>query len=66
MTDPERLQVGVCTILVESQPDHLLIRVTTNLNLDRNLYSARPDVARKFSDPEAALDAVAEFFRNFV
>jgi ethanolamine ammonia-lyase small subunit len=61
----ERSRVGVCILRIETQQEHLLITVTTNRNLDRNLYSARPDAARRFSEPEAALEAVAEFLRAF-
>lgn len=65
MSTTERLRVGVCTLLVESQPDYLVITVTANQNLDRGLYSVRPDPRLKFTDPEEALQAVAEFLRLF-
>lgn len=66
MNTAERLRVGVCTLRVESQRDYLLITLTTNQNLDRGLYSARPDPRQRFTDPEEALQAVAEFLRLFV
>ena len=66
MNTAERLRVGVCTLRVESQQDYLLITVTANQNLDRGLYSARPDPRQRFTDPEEALHAVAEFLRLFV
>ena len=65
MSAPERLPVGVCTILIETRPDYLVLTITTNRNLDRNLYSARPEPRTHFTDPEAALDAVAQFIRLF-
>lgn len=65
-TAAERLQVGVCIVRVEAQPDQLLITVTTNRNLDRNLYSARPMPEAKFADPELALEAVERFLRAFL
>ena len=65
MNTTERLRVGVCTLRVESQPDYLLITVTANENLDRGLYSARPDPRQRFTDPEEALQAVAEFLHRF-
>ncbi len=65
MSRPDRLQVGVCIVRVESQPDHLVITVTTNRNVDRNLYSARPEPAEQCSDLEVAVEAVARFLRQF-
>ena len=43
MSGVSRPQVGVCILRVESAPGQLLITITTNRNLDRNLFSARPD-----------------------
>jgi hypothetical protein len=65
MSSNRRLRVGVCIVRVEAQPDHLVITITTNRNLDRNLYSARPDPARRFSEPEDAIHAVVQFLRTF-
>jgi hypothetical protein len=56
---------GVCIVLVERQPDRLFITVRTNRNLDRRLYSARPEVVQHFTDPDEAIDAAAEFLRSF-
>ena len=56
---------GVCIVRVEIQPEHLLITVTINRNIGRNLYTARPDPDRHFTDPDDALRAVAEFLRSF-
>jgi hypothetical protein len=61
----ERLQVGVCILRIEAQPDHLIITVTTNRNLDRNLFSARPEPMQRFSDPDEVIEAVAQFLRFF-
>jgi hypothetical protein len=61
-TDPK---VGVCILRVESQPNHVLITVTTNRHLDRSLYSTHPERVQQFSDPEAALQEVANFLHFF-
>jgi hypothetical protein len=60
-----KAESGVCVVRVEVQAEHLLITVTTNLALDRNLYTARPDAERHFTDPDDAVRAVAEFLRSF-
>jgi hypothetical protein len=54
-------RAGVCIVRVEPQESSLLITVTTNRALNRNLYSATAEDVRKFSDVERALEAVAEF-----
>jgi hypothetical protein len=56
---------GICIVRVEVQPGHLLITVTTNRNLDRNLRPATSDSGRRFTDPGDALQAVADFLRSF-
>jgi hypothetical protein len=56
---------GVCIVMVEQEPDHLLITVRTNRNLDRHLYSARPETVRTFAHVPDALDAAAEFLGSF-
>jgi hypothetical protein len=56
---------GVCIIRVEPQETHLLITVTTNRALSRDLYSATAEDVRKFSDPELALEAVKEFLGSY-
>jgi hypothetical protein len=61
----EHLRIGVCIVRVEAQPDHLLITVTTDRHVDRNLHSVRPEPPQLFSDPEAAVQAVAEFLSFF-
>jgi hypothetical protein len=58
-------RAGVCIVRVEPQEDSLLITVTTNRALNRNLYSAIPEHVQKFSDPERALEAVAEFLGSY-
>jgi len=60
----ERVQLGVCILRVEPQPEHLLITITTNSSLDRTLYSARPPRVQQFSDPDGAVEAVAQFLRG--
>ena len=50
---------------IEVQPEHLLITVTTNKNIDRHMYSARSDLPQHFASPEEALEAAAEFLRQF-
>jgi hypothetical protein len=56
---------GICIVRVEVQPDHLLITVTTNRNLDRSLRPVTSDPGRRFTDPGDALRAVADFLRSF-
>ncbi len=56
---------GICIVRVEVQPDYLLITVTINRALNRNLHSATAGDVRKFSDPEEALGAVAEFLHSY-
>jgi hypothetical protein len=58
-------QAAVCIVRVEPQPGHLLISITTNRSLNRELYSAAVEPTRKFSDPETAIQAVADFIRSF-
>lgn len=65
MSGVSRPQVGVCILRVESAPGQLLITITTNRNLDRNLFSARPELAQRFADPEAAIEVAEEFLRSF-
>lgn len=60
-----KAESGVCIVRVEVQPGHLLITVTTNRDLSRNLYTALPDAERHFTDPGDAIQAVAEFLRSF-
>lgn len=56
---------GICIVRVEVQPGHLLITVTTNRDLDRNLRPATSDSGRRFTDPGDALQAVGDFLRSF-
>lgn len=65
MTTRRSPKVGVCILRIESQPEHVLITVTTNKNIDRNLYSARSDPPLRFASTEEALAATAEFLRLF-
>lgn len=65
MTSSRRLQVGVCILRVEVRPDHVLITITTNRNLDRHLHSARPETNVQIIDPHAALRIAADFLEGF-
>jgi hypothetical protein len=56
---------GVCIVRVEVQPGHLLITVTSDRGLGRNLYLTSSDPARHFADLDDALRAVADFLRSF-
>lgn len=58
-------QAAVCIVRVEPQPGHLLISVTTNRSLNRELYSASVEPTHKYSDPDIALQAVADFLHSF-
>jgi len=63
-TDSGR-RAAVCILRVEAQAERLVITVTTNYDLDRRLYSAQPETARRFADVEGALVATDEFLRSF-
>jgi hypothetical protein len=58
-------QAAVCIVRIEPQPGHLLISVTTNRSLNRELYSTSVEPTRKYSDPEMAIQAVADFIHSF-
>ena len=58
-------ETGICIVRVEVQPDHLLITITTERNIDRHLHAARSSPEQHFSDPVAALQAVADFLSPF-
>jgi hypothetical protein len=58
-------QAGVCILRVEPQKGYLLITVTTHRALNRDLHSATAERVRKFSDPELAMEAVAEFLASY-
>ncbi len=58
-------ETGICIVRVEVQPGHLLITVTAKRNIGRKLHAAGSDPERHFADPEAALQAVADFLRPF-
>jgi hypothetical protein len=65
MTAAERFPVAVCIIRVEAQADHVVITVTTHRDVDRNLYSAHAEPVERFSERDAALQAVARFLGTF-
>lgn len=56
---------GICIVRVEVQPGHLLITVTANRDLGRSPRPATPDSGLRFTDPDDALRAVADFLRSF-
>jgi hypothetical protein len=56
---------GICIVRVEVQSDHLLITITTERNISRHLHAARSSPEQHFSDPNAALAAVADFLGSF-
>ncbi len=60
-----RAESGVCIVRVEVQSEHLLITVTTKQDIGRNLYPASSASDRHFADPDAALQAVADFLASF-
>jgi hypothetical protein len=61
---PNRAESGVCIVRVEVQAAHLLITVMTDRNLGRNMHSATA-AERRFTDPDDALQAIAEFLSSF-
>ena len=62
---PALPRVGVLVLRVEVEAGHLLITVTVNRNVNRVLYSARPDGPLRTADQQAALNATAAFLRSF-
>lgn len=58
-------RVGVLVLMVEEVGDHLVIKVTVNRNVNRELYAARPDPPRTVADARAALDVAIAFLRSF-
>ena len=56
---------GICIVRVEVQSDHLLITITTERNIGRHLHAARSSPEQHFADPDAALQAVADFLGPF-
>jgi hypothetical protein len=58
-------RVGVLVLMVEKVGDHLVIKVTVNHNVNRELYSARPEPPRTVADVHAALDIATAFLRSF-
>lgn len=56
---------GICIVRVEVQPGHLLITVTAERNIGRHLHAARSSSEQHFAEPDAALQAVADFLRPF-
>lgn len=65
MTASKDRATAVCILRVERQEGGLVITMTTNYDLDRRLYTARPESARRFADVDTALAATDEFLRSF-
>jgi hypothetical protein len=64
-TVPERAgQTSVCILRIEAEPDRLLITMTTESYLHRGLAIASDPKVLHFAQPEAAIDAVADFVRS--
>jgi hypothetical protein len=55
----------VCILRAEAEGEQLVITVTTNHDLDRRMYSARPASARRTAEVEEAVAFAAEFLRTF-
>jgi hypothetical protein len=62
---PRQVESGLCIVRIEVQPAHLLITVMTNRNLGRNMQPATSHSEWHFTDPDDALQAVADFLRSF-
>jgi hypothetical protein len=58
-------RAGVCIVRVELQEGRLLITVTTNRALNRDLRSATADSIHRYNDPDRALEAVREFLGSY-
>jgi hypothetical protein len=62
--DKRARQASVCILRVEAEPDRLLITMT----IDRAMHEGRADASEPkvlhFSQPEAAIAAVADFIRS--
>lgn len=58
-------KTGVCIIRVESQPDSLIIAVSTRRDIDRSVHTAFEDRPRYFTQPEDALAVIEQFLAAF-
>jgi predicted HAD superfamily phosphohydrolase YqeG len=58
-------RAGVCIVRVEPLEHSLLVTITINRALNRDLYSATAEHVRKFSDLERAMEAVGEFLDSY-
>jgi hypothetical protein len=57
-------QASVCILRMEAEPDRLLITVTIVRSLHQGLAIAGDPEILHFSQPEAAVDVVADFIRS--
>lgn len=57
------MQAGVCIVRFEPEPDRWLISVTTVWPLGQDNRELSPGRVRHFTDPEQAIEAVAEQLR---
>lgn len=56
---------GVCIIRVETQPERLLIAVSTRLDIERSIHTAFEDRPRYFTEPRDALAVIEQFLEAF-
>ena len=57
--------VGICILRVERQQEYLLITVTINRHLGRNLTSYRPYRTARYANRADALRAAERFLDSF-
>ena len=57
-------QTSVCILRIEAEPDRLLITMTIERSLPPGpAIASHPEILH-FAEPEAAIDAVADFIRS--
>jgi hypothetical protein len=57
-------QTSVCILRIEAEPDRLLITMTIEQSLSQGAAIASHPKILHFAQPEAAIDAVADFIRS--
>jgi hypothetical protein len=62
--DKRARQASVCILRVEAEPDRLLITMTIDRPRPEGRASASEPKVLHFSQPDAAIAAVAEFIRS--
>jgi hypothetical protein len=59
------VRAGVCVVRVEARTGGVLVTVTVDGDVGRNLRAVPRERARRFADSDGALAAVEQFLRSF-